>query len=473
MLKNKFNKDFYLIILISVILSAAGWFHFGNPADTISGDAGYYWDAINHINENISNILFSKNIGIVESLNVIILGVLSYLPINIFIMIYIFQIMLYSLTAVIIYKFSLEFIGKKGAIFVLIFYFINYRHIHHIFILKPGVWVNFLLAITILIAYYTYKSPKELKYWIIFGVSSGFLILQDMRYIPHIGILVFTLSSQLKPYKENIKRIPVFIIFVIITISPWIIRQTLVFDRFIFISDMGTISIHKAFNTDYYKKLGENYKYYENMSSKEQQEKFYILCDSFKLSPAELIYSIERGRYDKFRTQKVNEKHEKLISAGILTRDEVDILVHDGESKSKFRQYFEYGLSMWIPLNWGYRYEPMTVEKDILGPFSKINYFLIFFTSGVFIPFIMLTIFYNIKRKNIFALSLLFIFFIHTLIHIVTYVVPRYLLPLLPFVTVIAYQGILQIFEIYKNRRNDRNRSIFIRKYIVKKNNTN
>lgn len=449
MLKNKLSIEYFIIILISIILSAAGWYYYGNPADTIFGDAGYYWNGINLINENILNIIISPKIGIVESLNVVILGILSFIPVNIFVIIYIFQIFLYSLTAVIIYKFSLEFIGKKGAIFVLIFYFINYKHLQHIFILKPGVWVNFLLAITILIAYYAYKNPKGLKYWIIFGVSSGFLILQDMRYIPHIGILVLAVSTQLKPYKDNLKKIPVFVILLIITVSPWIIRQSLVFERFIFISDMGTISIHKALNTDYYKKLGENYKYFEKLTPEEFESQFYQLCDSLKLSPAELIYSSERGNYEKSRTQKVNKLHEKLISEGKLTREEVEKMVLKGESKSKFRQYFEYGLSMWIPLNWYYRYEPMTVKKYILEPISKSNLIITIITSSIFIPFLFFAVYYNLKNKNVFGIALLILFVLHTGIHILTYVQSRYLLPLLPFVTAVAYQGIIQVNKIY------------------------
>lgn len=449
-MSDKFKKEYYAIVLIAIILSSAGWFYFGNPSGTIAGDAGYYWNAINLINDNISNIIFSKKIGNAESLNVIILGVLSYLPLNIFTLIYIFQILLYAFTAVIIYKFSFEFIGKKGAVFVLIFYFINYRHINHIFILKPGVWVNFLLAITILIAYYAYKNPKELKYWIIFGVSSGFLILQDMRYIPHIGILMLAVTTQLKSYKENFNKIPTFIIAFIIVISPWIIRQSIVYNRFIFISDMGTISIHKAFNTDYYNKLGENYKYFENMPKEEFREKFDSLCDSLKLSPAELIYSSERGRYDKFRTQEVNEEHEKLISDGILSREEVEKLVIAGENKSKFIQYFEYGLSMWVPLNWDYRYEPMTVHKEILPPISKPNFLLNILTAGIFIPLLISAAFFGLRTKNYFLIALILIFIVHTFIHILTYALYRYLLPLLPFVTAAAYQGLVYVRNVFK-----------------------
>jgi len=450
------NKEL-IVFILAFCIGFISWFHFANLP--ITGDATYYYHVANIIKDNPANLFTSPNIGILESLNAIIQGFLFLLPGNDIATVFLFHLVLYSLTAVFIFKLANGSLGKIGAIIVLVFFLINHKHWYHIYIFKPGVWVNFLLSVVIYCAYLIYQKSENKRYWIFYGIFTGLLFLQDMRYIPHIGILTLFLIFKTKPLLLYVKRVLLMFVVMLLVITPWIIREYAVFDRFILISDLNTITIHKAFNTSYYRELANYFDFFKNLSDEEFDSKFYKLSDSLNLTPAQLIFARESGKVLQARKQNINPHHQKLIDKSILSQEQIKQMVEKEENKSKLRQRIEYGLLLWKPFQFKYTYEPMTVSKVITSPWSTLSNLNRMITVGILIPFFIIGMFIIFKRKDFFWIAMFIVLVIHTLIHAFTYSAPRYLLPLLPYYTIISAMGlklaIIQIRDKYLTLRSN------------------
>ncbi|NVO21386.1 MAG: hypothetical protein HXX13_16920 [Bacteroidetes bacterium] len=416
---DKKQLPYLLVLLFGIITGSIGYFLYGNIKLVSYGDSSYYFQTAELIKANLNNLFTSQEIGIGESLNAIIIGILIKLPFNDFYEIFFFQILIYGFTGLFLFKFTEEYIGQKSAWIVAFFYLVNNKHWQHIYIMKPGVWVVFWISLVLLYAIRLFKDPGNRKLLIIYSLLIGALILTDMRYIPHIAALSFMILLPLKPFGLAFKKMLAIAGLVLLTITPWIVREYYVFDRFIFISDVNTIVFQQTFAPEKFK---ESWVYKGEIHKLDS----IILPD---------------GR---------NLQHEGLIKEGKLSREQVNYLVAKENSKSNFRQRLEYGLSLWVPFKFRYSYEPKTTYKPIQAPASKANNLNRIIMLGILYPFFFIGLFVIARKKDMFGLGLILMLIFHFFLHMFTYTDWRYLLPVLPVITLISVMGLNLILEKLK-----------------------
>jgi 4-amino-4-deoxy-L-arabinose transferase-like glycosyltransferase len=411
------------------------------------GDATYYFNAASLIKENITYLLISPRIGVVESFNAIIQGLLFFLPGSDFFNVYVLQIIIYSLTGLFIYKLAEKFIGRLGGLITFGFYLINYNNWLYIYNFKPGVWVNFILILTVYCSYLVFQKPDKLKNYLLTSVFSALLLLTDLRYLPHLMFIYFMFLFTHTAVLVKIKNIFFSAAVIILLISPWIIRQSLVFDKFVFISDLNTVTINGVFNTERYQSLSNNTDALVQLSEEDFNERFWELSDSLNLTPGEMIYARAEAKKTIINNHNIQlkEKYAKLISDKVFTEEQIASIIQKEESHPGWIKRLKRAAYLWAPFKMKYSYDPLSTYKNFIPPASKTNNLNRFLTLGILLPFLLFGIFFLFKEKNIFGITLTGIFIIHTLIHILTYVQWRYMLPVLPLITLVSIFGAMKI----------------------------
>jgi dolichyl-phosphate-mannose-protein mannosyltransferase len=427
----------------------SGFFYY---SETPVGDETYYYNAANLIKESLSNLLFSHKIGVAESFNAIIQGLVFRFPGNDFLGVFIIQIIIYSLTGLFIYKLAEKFIGRIGGLITFGFYLINHNNWLYIYNFKPGVWVNFFLILTVYYSYLVFQKPDKLKNYLLTAVFSALLLLTDLRYLPHLLFIYFMFLFVHASVSNKIKNIFLSAGVIILLISPWIIRQSLVFDKFVFISDLNTVTINRVFNTERYKSLSNYEDALAQLSEEDFNERFWELSDSLNLTPGELIYARAEAKKIILNAQNIplNEKYSKLIDDKVLTEEQIASIIQKEENSPGWIKYLKRVGYLWAPFRTNYSYDPLSTYKKFIPPASLTNNLNRIMTLGILLPFLLLGLFSLIKGRNLFGITLAGIFIIHTLVHVLTYVTWRYMLPVLPLITLVAVYGYFKLIKLFE-----------------------
>jgi hypothetical protein len=448
LLKNLPQRSINTFVFLSAIFVGicSGFFYYNKSP---VGDATYYFNAANLIKESFANLLSSPRIGVAESLNAIIQGLVFRFPGNDFFGVYFLQIIIYSLTGLYIFKLADKFTGRLGGLLTLGFYLINHNHWVHIYNFKPGVWVNLFFILTIYYAYLVFQQPEKRKNYLITGVFSALLLLTDLRYLPHLLFMYFMFLFTRVSLNQKIKNIALSAVIILILISPWIIRQSMVFNRFIFISDLNTVTINGVLNTERYRSLSDHMGSLAYLTENEFNTRFWELSDSLGLTPGELIYARAETKKSVLNAQNVplHEKYSELIEKKIFTEEQITSIIYKEESRPVWIQRLKLAAYFWAPFKFRYTYDSLSTYKTFLLPASLTSNLNRIMTLGVLIPFLLLGLFFLIKERNLFGITLAGVFVIHTLVHVLTYVQWRYMLPVLPLVTMVAVFGFNEIYK--------------------------
>ncbi len=448
MFANNIKQKYVFIFLTGLIIVSIPWFYFANLP--IEGDSTHYFNGAKLIRIDISNLFNDKRIGIVEPLNLVFQGLIMYLPGNRIANVYFFQLIIYALTGVFIFKLTLQLLSEKYAWVVLVFYLINHAHWKFAYNFKPGVWVNFLLSLVLYYSFQILKENKNKKYFILFSVFAALLMLTDFRYSPHLILIIFLVLFSEKKMIYALRKGSVIFFVMILILTPWTIRQYYVYNRLLLISDLNTMTIHMALNTEKFKSLSKYTFYLNKLPQKEFDVNFMKIADSLNLTPGELIYSKVFATQSKNKDVKFyynNPQHEFLIKKGVLTRNQVNYLIKQGEGKSKLYLLLLKGLSIWQPFQFNYVYLPWRSDKMISPPWSWKSNINRIITVGIFLPFLLIGIFYSFIKKHKFFIIIFIILLIHTFIHALSWATTRYLLTVLPYITILSLFG----FDCIKN----------------------
>jgi len=152
----------------------------------------------------------------------------------------IIQVIISSFTVLLIYITGKKIFGEKvgfisAIISVLYPFFIFYTG----FILTETLFI-FLIVVTIYFYILTLESDKyEIKYLIQCGIYSGLSSLCRPTIEPFFLIFLLFLLMEKANFKIKIKKILIASSFFILTLSPWIIRNYVIFKKFIPATTMG------------------------------------------------------------------------------------------------------------------------------------------------------------------------------------------------------------------------------------------
>jgi hypothetical protein len=443
----KYKQGLLLISLFFIGLLSGLYF----SKFRIEGDAQYYYNSANLIKQDFLNLLNNRNIGITESLNAIFQGILFLLPGNDIWSVYIFQVCIFALTGLIIYKTGLFFLPEKWTLLVVLFFCLNNKIWHMIYSFKPDIWCIFFVSWCFYIVLITAKEPTKRRNWIISGISFGLLLLLDMRFIPYMILLFCFLLFCVKPFSAVLTKIWIIPLLAFLTITPWLIRQYFVFNKVILISELKTLMVSKAMNTPYYNHVIEKKYLIAGLSEHDA----FNVGNKIGLSPSEVIFIREGLIIDSAQNKEWCYKHyEPYIKSGVLSILQIEKMIAREEAKPGWIKRLEYGLSIWVPLNLRYHYMPLTVFREIAPPYSLLNNINRIIFIGLLIPFYLIGVLFAYRSREWGLLVITVILIVHTAIHAFTYVDQRYLLPVLPLFTVTALYGMyhsLKELKIIKN----------------------
>ena len=158
------------------------------------------------------------------------------------------QVIISSFTSIIFYKIISKFFSSKtsllGAIMFSLFPLIVFSASQ---ISSASLYLFFLLTFVLLILNFSNNNcAYSFKNLILIGLLSGILILTRRDFIL---IYFFSLFYSFFFFKVSLKRVLLILIITSMTISPYILRNYLAFDKFIVHSGLG-YNLWKAYNSN-------------------------------------------------------------------------------------------------------------------------------------------------------------------------------------------------------------------------------
>lgn len=268
------------------------------------------------------------------------------------------------------------------------------------FLIYTEYLINDLLVIFFLIItlYFLLKSLELQKncYWMLAGISLGFLVLTRGEYILFIILLFFSGLFLKISYKEFLKKYFILLFFFTIIVSPWVIRNYLVFKKFPLISTRGGITLYNS----------------------------YFLADKG--------FSFNQLKNLKKNDKKFNLLKTELEIDNYLIKKAITFIKQNPATFLKL-----------IPVKVAMLFYPFDGKWYKLNLFSKYN--LLF---GLVFCFSLIGIFYIIKGKENKS-YILFIPFLQTFFTCVMfYGKPQYRLPLEPILIILAVAGFFTLKEM-------------------------
>jgi len=159
----------------------------------------------------------------------------------------IFSALIQTLMLYIIFLISLKLFNKKVAILSLILNIIYIPHIYVSNLILTETIFSFLLAVLVLTSIYAIEL-KQMKYYIYCGICFGLAILFRPSIALYPFILFIMWCKEKYKLKEMIKFGIVIMTFCVFVLSPWWIRNYIVFNKFIpFTLSSGNPMLQGAF----------------------------------------------------------------------------------------------------------------------------------------------------------------------------------------------------------------------------------
>lgn len=438
---------FAFILLVGLFIAIGSGVIFYDE-DT-QGDENYYYQSAVIVKAEPLGWLDEKQIGISESLNSVVQGYSMLLPGNDFKNVYLIQIILYALTGLLIYRLSRFLLGRQASLVVLVFYWINNKHWLHVYNFKPGIWAIFLVTLCLYVVFKVISRPDRWQQYLWLGISSALLLLADLRYLPHLLLMYFILLFTKLQFWSKVKYLAVSGFLLIVLLIPWTIRQYNTFDKFIIISDINMLTIDKALNTAAWNKLSV----YDNLAELSDDQfgaRFFDISDSLGLTPGELIYARHQaiGKMVKQEPQHTADKYADVLKSTDLSVSDIEKEIAIQERKPFLWKVIRRAGFFWEPFRTNFSYDPLTNEKYFYAPTSKLNNLNRFVTLGLMVPFLIIGLLAMFRQaRMVYALVILSTLLAHSVVHALTYVQWRYMLPLLPLITLAGIYGVRFVFR--------------------------
>lgn len=328
--------------------------------------------------------------------------------------------LLNTLLCVFIYLISIEHFNKKIAFFTLIwstFYIYLFRFVP--FLLKE----TLVFTLFIGMIYFLLKSRLH-KNWIYVIITSFFftyLIHTDERYFLYFPIITIAyLFYKNKKLKIRILQGLTFSILTLIFMIPWTIRNYKAYNQIVILTPRTTSFTYKLFG--YEKPLhSDKTSVYTNLKLTEEQ-----------------ISSINKGE----SINNISERDIKIIKKSLDLGFEL-------YSFPIVKQWITKFIDFYTPVR--FKYSLIASGFLLKGPWSLKHNIISLLTYGLLIPLFIIGIINGIKNKQKIILFFVFIIFIHTFLHVVlTYTVQRYRIPIDPFIIIISFYGLTNLFPRLK-----------------------
>jgi len=283
---------------------------------------------------------------------------------------------------------------------------------------------NIFLPLFGLSVFFILKSLEEPKYYILVGIFLGLTILTRPSISAFIPILFLWFYYHKKNIKLTIRNFAIIMMFILILITPWIIRNYIVTDQFVFIDTRAGYNLYMGYNPN--------------------------ATGTFNFESTRVINKIKN---DIERNNWGKENAIKYIKQNPLKST---ILVF-----KKFYYFWDLDKREFI----------MAYSHNYIGELHPAILFFLFFLITIPYTIIIImgiigTIFTKLNNK---IWLLLIIIFYYTVLHSLTLAESRMHTALIPFITILASKGLTNISKIKLNllSNNIKLRNKTIKKLII------
>lgn len=450
--KLKERHVFLLILLAGLLVATLSGSLFYN--ETPKGDNSYYYKAANVVKDEPLGWVDSEDIGVVESLNAIVQGYGMLLPGNDFQNVYLIQIIVFALTGLMIYKTARCLLGRMPSLAAVLLFLLNNRHWQHIYYFKPGIWVNLFLISCVYAMFRIVAQPRETKAWVLLGLCSGLLLLTDLRYLPHLALAYLVLLFIRDSFRAKAGRLALAILLAALVITPWVARQSLLHDKFILISDLQGLTFDRALNTPRWQDFQNKRDRWMVLATIPEEEfslRYRELADSLELTPGELM-SARRSASRKGEWGAANTNQE-MVASGAPRDAELARAREKYNQWPKLARMLRSAAIFWEPFRFHSSFELNSGGGFFYEPASLTSNLNRFFFLGLLLPFLVIGLVALGKTNAVAAAIATAILVVHTFVHAyVALAIWRYMLPLLPLVSIVAIFGAKNLYKHVKKK---------------------
>lgn len=340
--------------------------------------------------------------------------------------VYIFQAILSTLLCFYIYKLSKKIFNEKVALLSFVWSGFYIFYLYYIrFILRET--LVFFLIIIFFYYFYLYLSDENKKsrnFWLSI-VFYSLLIHTDPRYLFYLPFFAFIFVIY-QSFKKGVRVYFIFLLLVILLISPWTVRNYIAYKGFILINTR-TLDLRP--------------KKERNLTS----DQLINNVLSFGV--------ITETNYKNYPT----EEERRLIKQGLnptgKSADELKTIKDDVYPDSTFiKRKWYWLIELWRPARFSCDYFPFP-DTRFQKKWSLKHNLSGILCYGILLPFMLLGVYHLIRQKNKIVIFLIFPILIQTLLHVLQWGRDRYRVPIDAFIIIQASFGFFWIYNKLKERR--------------------
>jgi 4-amino-4-deoxy-L-arabinose transferase-like glycosyltransferase len=303
---------------------------------------------------------------------------------------------------------------------------------------------DLILLLLVLAVYFFIRESKRsyVSYFLpLFSLIYGMLIHVDERYFSYLLVFVigFIFLNKGGNIKRGIKRSLIFIVLVSILMTPWLIRNYVVYgDRVVVITEQTARFTDKIF--DYNPLLSDYGKKEEKYSRFEWEDSF---ADNLRAN--EDIPELKRGKRYRSLQQGVRDGNmpHKFSTTEALVNNFI-------EHWRPFRLSSGY-------IGSGYRYSK---------PWSNLHNITSVLTYGILLPFFVVGSVLVFRRRDKYGILILSLIFVNTLLHVLLFAgKERYRVPVDSFIIIISCKVMYDIILSCRNYKYVKKIDKFIKKF--------
>jgi len=442
---NKIRNYLFAIGCIAFLIRIA----FGVVTYINNGTSNFIdeWDYISYANNIIIQGIwvpdiskFYSNSYIVGPAFPLILAIIFNLFGENYILVIILNAILSSITCVLIYFLAKTIFSEKAGLLASVWSIFYVNFIVYVPRLLKEVWLPFLI---VLIVYLFIIETKKFN----IGVSSfilpilfSFLIHMDERFFIYFPVLIlsFLFLDELN-IKSGLNKAVLFTSIVLLSMIPWLLRNYHVYERPVILTERTASFTDKIFNYEI-----------ENKNGRRTLNSFKKSGFVWKESMIDEI--INGNKVDGLTGIKgdgipgpIEERHLGPLRIALING-------YVPEDRSIYTVFWTRFVEFWRPVSFGYGsigWNPLKVYE----PWSFRHNLTVGLTYGLLLPFLIIGIYFVLKKVNKYAIFLILVICLYTFIHVFLIgVTNRYRIPVDPFVIILAMYGFTESFDIVKSK---------------------
>ena len=320
----------------------------------------------------------------------------------------ILNMILSSSAVYVIYCIGKELFNHKMGLIMAVWMAVYYPAVKFSMFVYKEPLIYFLLPLTLLLLIKSIKKELNFKDILLSSISFSILVHIDERFVIYLPVfpLIYYINKNSISFSNKVRSSFLWVIFVVIMLVPWTIRNYKIYDQLVIISPRTTAFSSKLFGEN----LWTSYTETEPSYDVKTKEVSLVSYNDFYAKQAE----------------KIAEKQNKELK-------------EYGNLEAKVRAFFNYWQPTYFKPHFivnGKRVEQWLIIANI----TSIFYY------GIFLPFYLFGIILLIVKKDRIVLFIAIIPIIHSLIH--AYLVSPLGRYRSPMDFIVAIIGLWAIFEI-------------------------